>query len=150
MAGALVWLTRRCRPHIVAATLVLSLLAACGVIPGNPGMTDNDAAKDMEGFTKAAAPRQVLVVAASDGTLKWAQGVYQAQAGDVTFVVVNPSPLVHRFGVEGTGVDARSGDVGIGRTQTYTLKDLAPGDYLIVCDFLGHRQAGMVAHLIVR
>ncbi|MFN8539335.1 MAG: plastocyanin/azurin family copper-binding protein [Thermomicrobiales bacterium] len=93
--------------------------------------------------------QRVEVVAAADGALKWDRVAYAAKAGDVTFVVKNPSPLPHRFGVEGNGVSAHSKDLGAGKTGSYTLKGLQAGEYQIVCDFPGHKAAGMVAKLVV-
>ena len=33
--------------------------------------------------------------------------------------------------------------------NTYVIKGLPPGEYLIVCNYPGHRAAGMIAKLIV-
>lgn len=130
---------------IVGATIV-SLLVACG-IGGAGALTDND--KEGSGFSKDAVAQRVEVATVADGTLSWDHQVYQARAGDVTFVVRNPSPLVHQFSVEGNGVNARSPHLAVGSTTTYTLKGLAPGEYRIVCNFPAHREAGMIARLIV-
>ncbi len=46
-------------------------------------------------------------------------------------------------------MNAHSGDVSPGNTYHYTLKGLRAGEYQIVCDDPGHRQAGMVAKLTV-
>ena len=67
----------------------------------------------------------------------------------MTFVVRNPSPIPHRFAVEGNGVKAQSGECKAGETNRYTLKGLQPGEYQLVCTYQGHREARMVARLIV-
>jgi uncharacterized cupredoxin-like copper-binding protein len=126
-----------------AAVLVAApVLAACGSTTAGASGKDG-------GFTSEPVAQRVEVSAAPDGTLKWDRTAYQAKAGDVTFVVKNPSPVQHRFGVEGNGLNAHSGDLAAGKTGTYTLKGLQAGEYQIVCDYPGHRQAGMVAKLTV-
>ena len=124
---------------IVALSLAL---AACG-------STTAGANGSKGGFTSEPVAQRVEVAAARDGTLKWDRTVYEGQAGDVTFVVRNPSPIQHRFGVEGNGLNAHSGDLAAGKTGNYTLRGLQPGEYQIVCDYPGHREAGMVAKLVV-
>ncbi|MFN8538399.1 MAG: hypothetical protein U0232_13095 [Thermomicrobiales bacterium] len=37
----------------------------------------------------------------ASGALKWDRASYEANGGDVTFVVSNPSPLTHNFRIEG-------------------------------------------------
>ena len=130
----------------IAGALIVSLLVACG-IGGAGALTDDD--KEGLGFSQGVVAQQIAVAAFPDGTLRWDQEVYQARAGDVTFVVRNPSPIAHQFSVEGNGVNARSANLTASSTSTYTLKDLAPGEYRIVCNFPGHRDAGMVARLVV-
>lgn len=129
-----------------AGTLALTMLGGCGVAgAGATGKGDQDKA----GFTNAVAAQQITVSAHPAGLLQWDREGYQALAGDVTFVVNNPSPLAHQFGVEGHGVNAQSANINAGATNTYTLRGLQAGEYLIVCNFPGHREAGMVAKLLV-
>lgn len=144
MAGTAPLTRRRALGLLAVATLSViapPALAACG--------TATTGAPDDGGFTSEPVAQRVEVAALPDGTLQWDRPLYQARAGDVTFVVRNPSPLPHRFGVEGNGISARSGDLAAGKTGTYTRKGLRAGEYTIVCDFPGHRGAGMVARLIV-
>jgi uncharacterized cupredoxin-like copper-binding protein len=119
------------------------MLAACGSRGGA------QAAGDTGGFSGEPAAQRVEVAAVPDGTLRWDRQEYRAQAGDVTFVVRNPSPVAHRFGVEGNGVNAHSPDLPSKKTGSYTLRGLKAGEYTIVCNYPGHREAGMVAKLIV-
>lgn len=120
------------------ATAVAATLAACG------GGADGGK------FSTAVVPQQLQVSASPGGALKWDGAQYTAQAGAVTFVVENPSPLAHQFGVEGNGVSYQSPQFGAGTTQRYTIEGLQPGTYRIVCNYPGHKSAGMVATLIVR
>src|SRR5215203_5381456 len=122
--------------------VAMPVLTACGTetagASGDPGS-----------FTTELTAQRVEVATSPNGALKWARTLYAAKAGDVTFVVKNPSPLPHRFGIEGNGVSAHSKDLGAGKTGTYTLKGLQAGEYQIICDYPGHKAAGMVAKLVV-
>jgi uncharacterized cupredoxin-like copper-binding protein len=129
----------------MAGIVPLPALAACG-----SETTGSDSGTgDAGGFATELAEQRVAVAAARNGAMRWDRDQYTARAGDVTFVVSNPSMLPHRFGVEGNGVNAHSGNVSPGKTYHYTLKGLQPGEYQLVCDYPGHRQAGMVAKLTV-
>ena len=101
-------------------------------------------------FTSEPVAQQIQVAADPSGALKWDKATYEAQAGDVSFVVINKSSTFHNFAVEGSNVTAQSKNFGANTTNTYTIKGLPPGEYLIVCNYPGHRSAGMVAKLIVR
>lgn len=101
-------------------------------------------------FSSEPAAQQVLVAADPGGILKWDQATYTAQAGDVSFVVTNNSPLTHNFAIEGNGITAQSANFGPHTTTTFTLKGLKPGQYQIICNYPGHRAAGMVATLTVK
>src|SRR4051812_29575018 len=100
-------------------------------------------------FSGGTAAQVVQVAADATGALKWDQATYEAQAGDVTFVVTNKSASTHNFAVEGGTAKAQSANFGSNTTNSYTLKGLPPGEYVIACNFPGHRSAGMVAKLIV-
>ena len=132
---------------LAAATLGIAAspaLAACGTGAGGAGD-----GKQQTAFSSEVVAQTVEVAAAPDGTLRWDRQEYRAQAGDVTFVVRNPSPVAHRFGVEGNGVNAHSPDLLSKKTGSYTLRGLKAGEYTIVCNYPGHREAGMVAKLVV-
>jgi plastocyanin len=101
-------------------------------------------------FSNEPVAQQVLVAADPSGALKWDRATYQAQAGDVTFVVTNKSASPHNFAVEGGNVQAQSKNFGANTTNSFTLKGLPPGEYLIVCNFPGHRAGDMVAKLFVK
>lgn len=121
------------------ATLALGIvLAACG--GATPTATT----------AKPAGGTSTVAVATDKSQLKWDKAEYTASAGDVTFTVSNPSPMAHQFSVEGNGVDFKSPDFNAGTTNEYTVKGLKPGTYQIVCNVPGHKEAGMVAKLIVK
>ena len=145
-------------PLIVALALVVALvgfsmvraLPAGARWPGQQGPAQAAAPSVITSFSSETATQQVTVTADPNGLPKWTQVSYEAKAGDVTFVVANPSAVTHNFKVEGPGVQAQSANFPGKTTQSYTIKGLPPGEYLIVCTFAGHREAGMVAKLIVR
>jgi plastocyanin len=110
------------------------------------GAASNGAITAFSGDTVA---QQVPVATDPSGALKWDRATYTAKAGDVTFVVTNAGSGFHNFAVEGPNVMAQSKNFGGNSTNTFTLKGLPPGEYLIVCNYPGHRAAGMVSKLIV-
>lgn len=126
-------------------------LPAGANLPGRQ-LSSQTAATDgtISAFTAGTVAQQVQVAADPGGTPKWDKVGYEAQAGDVTFVVTNASPMMHNFAVEGPGVLAQSPNFAGKTTNSFTLKGLRPGEYLIVCTFAGHREAGMIAKLTVR
>lgn len=133
MMGSRAWRCGRVLPVLLALGVVL---AACG-----GGDTS---------FSNEVVPQQVAVAVESGGALRWDKASYEATAGAVTFVVTNPSTAPHQFTVAGNGVSYRSPTIKAGASGTYTVKALPPGEYQVICDYPGHKAAGMVAKLIVR
>ena len=101
----------------------------------------------MLGFSSEPAAQQVQVVATDKVT--WEPKILQVEAGDVTFVVRNPTALAHNFVVEGNGLKARSHTFKPNATVALTLKDLKPGTYKYICTVAGHA-ATMYGTLVVR
>ncbi len=122
---------------ICVAMMALVALVACGDASGNQ-------------FSSDVVAQQVAVAADPSGALRWDKQEYTAQAGDVTFVVKNPSQVTHQFSVEGNGVNYKSPNIKPGSTNNYTIKGLPAGTYQIICNYPGHKQAGMVATLTVK
>ena len=135
--------TRLCGMPAILLVLLLGLaLGACGAVDAGGPATS--------GFLDEVVPNQIEVNADPKGRLRWEREAYDGVAGDVTFVVKNPSTVAHNFVIEGNGVKAASKTIGAKKTATLTLKGLAPGEYLIVCTLPGHREAGMIATLVLR
>jgi plastocyanin len=151
-------------PLLVAVALIFGAIAYAavtnmpvGTVPAGGGATagaaqSGGAASDapITAFSSEAAAQQIPVAADPTGALKWDRTTYEAQAGDVTFVVTNKSSSTHNFAVEGPNVTAQSPNFSSNSTNMYTIKGLKPGTYQIVCNFPGHKAAGMVATLIVK
>lgn len=135
--------------RVLAAPLVVVLalaLAACG----SAGVQSDHPTGGSGGFTNDVVAQQVAINADPTGGLKWEKAVYEAQAGDVSFLVKNASGVMHQFAVEGNGVNVQSPHFAGGTTNTFTLKGLRPGEYQLVCNETGHKEAGMVAKLVVK
>ena len=127
--------------------VVISMLIALGgalVACGGNGDAGGAA------FSGEVVAQQVAVAADPTGALRWDKSTYEAVAGDLTFVVRNASPVPHQFTLTGTGINYRSKNFNGNTTQNFTVKALPPGEYQIICDYPGHKAAGMVAKLIVR
>ncbi len=101
-------------------------------------------------FLAEVVAQKVNVAADASMALKWDKTAYTATAGDVTFVVKNPSPIEHQFTVEGNGISYSSPTLKAGSTTNLTIKGLKPGTYKILCEIAGHSEAGMVATLTVQ
>lgn len=138
-------MTRAWWQHIAAlimvAVLGTALVGCANVDAGGPATG---------GFSDEIVPNQIAVSTDPKNTLRWERQAYEGTAGDVTFVVKNPSTIAHNFVLEGNGIKVASKVIGAKKTQNLTLKGLAPGEYLIVCTLPGHREAGMVAKLTLK
>ncbi len=132
------------RGAVCALAILLGVvLAACGGAGGDARGGDG-------GFSNEVVAQQVEIAADPSGALRWDRATYEATAGDISFVVKNPSPIAHQFTLEGPGVNRRSKNFGANTTNTFTVKALPAGEYRIICDYPGHKAAGMVATLVVR
>ncbi len=134
MARSIFRVGRRVGLALAGPAMLVALLGGCG---GGPAV-------DI-GFSNEPAAQQ-LEVAATD-KVTWAPNRLEAAAGDVTFVVSNPTSLQHNFVVEGNGVKAVSRTFKPNATVTLTLKDLKPGTYRYVC--IPHEGARMVGTVVV-
>jgi plastocyanin len=134
----------------IGCVLVAGMLAGCGGKAGRQRDPFDNGPYGGNRFLAETVPQQITVIADRRGSLQWDRTAYSATAGDVSFVVQNPSPVPHQFGVEGQGRRYESGLLDPGSTTTLTIKGLPAGDYEIVCNFTNHKEAGMVATLTVR
>ena len=137
----------------LALSLILALgLFACGSSSSSSsGSSSSGSGSTAARFTTDAVSQKIEVKADPTGAFKWDKAEYTATAGDVTFVVSNPSVVTHNFGIEGNGISVHGSDIGANKTGVnHTLKGLKAGEYQIVCTVAGHREGGMVAKLIVK
>ncbi len=120
---------------LASALAVVVLLVGCG------------AAKDpnASAFSSGEVAQKVMIAADAGGDSKWDKAAYEAQAGDVTFVVSNPSPMGHQFTLKGTGVSYSSGIFRSGTTSNFTVKGLPAGEYQVTCNL----HTGQVSTLVI-
>jgi len=126
------------RKHFVFALLALAgalMLVACGG-GGSPA---------------TSAPQARLIdVTAADFTFTPAS--YTATTGEqLTFNVDNEGTLEHNFVVlDPSGAElARLDGIGVGQTKALNFSPTSAGQYTIICDVAGHREAGMEASFTV-
>jgi plastocyanin len=122
--------------------IVLALALVVGVILAGSG-----AAKDpnASAFSSEVVAQKVMISADAGGAPKWDKATYEAQAGDITFVVSNPAPHAHQFTLKGNGVDYESDVFESNTTNNFTVKNLPAGEYQVICNLHG----GMVSKLVV-
>jgi plastocyanin len=141
-------LSRQARtlPAILIMLVLSAAIVACGATRGG---REARRGGEVNEFATDIVEQKVEVVAAPTGEFKWTQLEYRATAGDVTFVVSNPSFVNHNFSVQGNGVNVESEEFGENQTKNYTLNGLQPGEYQIICTVPGHAEGGMISKLIV-
>lgn len=134
------------------AALALAVAAAVGALVAGPAAPADNA-------TSA-----VVSVALSEWKLE--PGQVTVRGGRVSFVVRNDGTMAHEFLVlrsrthhhllqvkGGKAVEAgrlgRIPQIAVGESKRLTLK-VTPGKYVLLCNMLGHYQAGQYASLRVR
>ncbi len=140
----------------VAVGTISVLLAASAISSGI--VTSALEEEEEEGHAGEAAEPQgagdgggrVLTLSADlAGELSFDTQTLEAQAGQVTIRMDNPSSVPHNVSLEGRGVDEEGRTVGQGGASTVTA-DLQPGEYDFYCSVPGHREGGMEGTLTVR
>jgi len=73
-----------------------------------------------------------------------------AHAGEIVFVVKNEGAIEHNFVLQDASRQ-KIAEIAViePRTSAEVRATLAPGTYAIICTLPGHRDAGMVASLVV-
>jgi plastocyanin len=98
-----------------------------------------------EGGTAKAENGVLQIDAVESGALAFTASKATAPAGQIEFVMENPSPIDHNIALE----DGPVGDVvGNGGTSRFETK-LKPGEYVYLCTVPGHAEGGMVGDLTV-
>jgi plastocyanin len=134
----------------VGTLSVLLALAAIG-----SAIITSSLEEEEEGGAEAAgqAPegegRTLSITADPGGELRFDTRALEAQAGQVTIRMENPSDVPHNVSIEGGRVDEEGKTVGQGGTSSVRA-ELRPGEYTFYCSVAGHREAGMEGELTVR
>jgi plastocyanin len=82
------------------------------------------------------------------GALAFAFSKAVGEAGKITFVMPNESPVQHDIGVKDGGEIGKGAVVGQGGTSRFTAT-LKPGTYTFFCSVAGHEAGGMKGTLTV-
>jgi uncharacterized cupredoxin-like copper-binding protein len=129
----------------VLLVAVLAALAGCG------GGDDDGAAEATQAETtpgSGAAAQTLQIEADPGGALRFTTESLQANAGEVTIVMDNPSSVPHNVAIKGGGVDEKGEVVGKGGKSEVSAT-LEPGTYEFYCSVPGHEAAGMTGELTV-
>jgi plastocyanin len=124
---------------------IVAALAGCG------GGDDDGAAEATQAETTAgsgAASQTLEIEADPSGALRFTQESLEANAGEVTIIMDNPSSVPHNVAIRGGDVDEKGEIVGEGE-QSEVSATVEPGTYEFYCSVPGHEAAGMKGELVV-
>jgi plastocyanin len=131
--------------RILLLGALVAALAGCG------GDDDGGGAEATQAETTAgggAAAQTLQIEADPSGALRFSEESLQANAGEVTIVMENPSSLPHNVALKGGSVDEKGEIVGEGE-QSEVSATVEPGTYEFYCSVPGHEAAGMKGELTV-
>lgn len=137
--------------RIVAAISVVLVAGAIGsgvITAANeeeePAEAAESAQEQPAGEAAASGP---TLSADPGGALSFDTDSLEAQAGEVTVTMDNPSSNPHNIAIEGQGVDEK-GEV-VTQAESRVSAQLEAGEYAFYCSVPGHRQGGMEGTLTV-
>jgi plastocyanin len=133
----------------IALTAAALAVGACGGDDKQSESKSTPESTPTEAATKASGGGETLKIAApADGSLKFTQSAWTAEAGKVKIDFDNPSTVPHAVDVDGNGVDKVTKTITQGKAAVTV--DLKPGTYTIFCPVGNHRQSGMEGKLTVK
>lgn len=139
----------------ILAVATASIAIALGGCGGGDDEEQSAAPPDTNTGTTSEQPApadgastELQVDADPSGALAFQKDSVQAEAGEVTLVMDNPSSIPHSIAIEGNGVDVE-GEVVDQDGTSRASADLAPGSYEYYCTVPGHREGGMEGELTV-
>lgn len=115
---------------VLVALLSMGLLTGCG---SSSGQT-----------------HELEVIMGPDGVWRFEPDVIEVNKGDtVKLTLVNRDPTTeHTFVINALNVKSKT--VYPNETDELTFQAKTAGEYEIVCDIIGHKDAGMVGKLVVK
>ena len=128
--------TRKVSVVVLIGLLALLVLAACG---GGSGAS-----------TQAPTSGKTFSVETTE--FAYSPNMFNASVGQpVSFKITNKGTVDHTFVIMGLdGKEAVKATIKTGGTETLQFTPAAAGNYPIVCDLPGHKEAGMQATLTVK
>ncbi len=103
-----------------------------------------DRAESAQGGGGGAAAPAPVAVTLSEFAITPSE-IVMGVGGSLT--LENTGSVAHNVSISGAGL--KSPDVQPGKTATWDLSSLAEGDYEIICEIAGHKEAGMTGTLTV-
>lgn len=91
----------------------------------------------------ASGPTEVHPITLSDFAIA---GHLESKPGTTAFQIANRGATVHNFTIEGLGA---SPDINPNEANLWSITGIQAGTYTVFCSIPGHREAGMVATLLV-
>lgn len=142
------------RPLLLLLTIAVAVfvIASCGGDDNKESSattTETTATEPAGGGADAGGKTNLKISAEPSGAFKFDKDSLEANAGDVTITMDNPSPIDHAVSIEGNGVDQDGNTVGKGGVSKVTAK-LSPGTYKFYCPVDGHEAGGMKGDLSIR
>jgi plastocyanin len=137
--------------RVKRAVLLIVLLAALAGCGGGDDDDNGGAAETAPAETTSesgGASQTLQIEADPSGALRFTTESLQANAGEVTIVMENPSSVPHDVAIRGNGVDEKGEIVGKGETSEVSAT-VEPGTYEFYCSVPGHEAAGMKGELTV-
>jgi plastocyanin len=139
--------------NLVTGQSAKDVAAYVGYAAANPGKDSGELASagQAQVSNKAAVEQngQLNIPANPTGALAFLYSKATANAGSVTLVMPNKSPITHDISVKGNGVTQQGPRVGQGGTSKITVS-LKPGTYTFYCSVPGHEAGGMKGTLTVK
>jgi plastocyanin len=139
--------------NLVTGQSAKDVAAYVGYAAANPGKDSGELASagQAQVSSKAAVEQngQLNIPANPTGALAFLYSKATANAGSVTLVMPNKSPITHDISVKGNGVTQQGPRVGQGGTSKITV-NLKPGTYTFYCSVPGHEAGGMKGTLTVK
>ncbi len=108
-----------------------------------------EAAAAEEPEAPAGGGEEIALSAVASGDLAFDKDEVEAEAGPVTLVMDNPSPIEHNVSLEGDGLSEEGETVGQGGTSTVSA-EVERGEYTFYCSVPGHQEGGMEGTLTVK
>jgi plastocyanin len=101
--------------------------------------------------TPSAGPSQTFeLTSPEDGSLEFDPDSLETEAGSLTVLYANPSPVPHNVAVADVEEELLGESPTITESETELKVDIVPGEYIFYCTVPGHREGGMEGVITVQ